>query len=416
MMDTTQITTQPIKLAQLNVQRKKQLTIQLLNNLAADFDIILIQEPAWSLIGRDPISGKDINGPVALRGWSTILPVTSLSNTSPRPRTLTYYKPRADFSITLRSDLIEDRDIQFLDITQTGYPTISIINIYNDTPKGDECILNQLRLQENIIPLHPTLLTGDFNLHHPDWSLEDRTHNPDQLATNISEWLTQKNFTLLNKRGEITHLARHPGERPSVIDLSFTNPTATLQDTFKDWAITPDLAMDSDHNAIKFTIDQGLKEINNFLPHKYNINKIDPAEWSDHFEHELQRVEPKLTALFHARCPTESQLDDYADTLSDTIQNALALAAPKRKPSKTPNHGGTKSLAKPLKGSLKQETPTNPSNHVQVSSARPFMLTSYAAETSSNGCATSKNGNGLPEPSKTPLPKTYGLSPIGPKE
>ena len=107
MTDTTS-STQPIKIAQLNVQRKKQVTMQLLNSFSEDFDIFLIQEPAWGFIGRDPSSGKDINGPVALRGWTNILPVTSISDSSPRPRTLTYFKPRPDFSITLRSDLLED--------------------------------------------------------------------------------------------------------------------------------------------------------------------------------------------------------------------------------------------------------------------------------------------------------------------
>ena len=89
MNNTTQITTQPIKIVQLNVQRKKHLTLQLLNDPPTDFDVLLIQEPAWSFIGRDPTSGRDVNGPVALQGWATILPVTSLNANSPRPRTLT---------------------------------------------------------------------------------------------------------------------------------------------------------------------------------------------------------------------------------------------------------------------------------------------------------------------------------------
>lgn len=333
MTDTT-ISTQPIKFAQLNVQRKKQVTLQLLNSFASDFDILLIQEPAWSFIGRDPNSGKDINGPVALRGWTTILPVTSLTDTSPRPRTLTYFKPRPDYSITLRSDIIEDRDIQILDIIQTGHPMVTIINIYNDAPKGDQCILNRLRLMDNILPPHPTLITGDFNLHHPSWSREARAPTTDQLATTINDWLAQKNFTLLNKRGEITHLARHAGERPSVIDLSFANSEALAQDTFKEWAVSPDLALDSDHNAIKFTVDHGLMEIDEILPTKFCINKTDPGEWTQCFELELTKVEPRLAILNETRYPTDSQLDEYADILSDAIQNALAIAAPKRRPSK----------------------------------------------------------------------------------
>ena len=214
------ITTQPIRIAQLNIQKKKQATIQLLNNFKDNFDIFLIQEPAWGFIGRDSNSGKEIHGPVVLQGWSTILPLSTFDATSPRPRTLTYFKSCPDFSVTMRSDLIEDRDIQFLNICQPGHPTISVLNIYNDPTRGEDCILNKICLNNNILPTHhPTLLTGDYNLHHPKWSRDDRLTVPDQLTSNIVDWLAQSNHSMLNQKGEITHLARHDGERSSVIDL-----------------------------------------------------------------------------------------------------------------------------------------------------------------------------------------------------
>ena len=147
------IITLPIKIAQINIQRKKHATIQLLNNNTTEFDIILIQEPAWSFIGRDPDTGKEINGPVALHGWSTILPVTSMTDTSLRPRTLTYYRPRPDFNITLRSDLIEDRDIQVLDIYQLNQPTATIINVYNDTPTSGKRGLDLVKPGETQVAL-----------------------------------------------------------------------------------------------------------------------------------------------------------------------------------------------------------------------------------------------------------------------
>ena len=238
------IIAQPIKVLQLNIQRKKHTTIQLLNSLHTDFDILLLQEPAWSFIGRDQTSGRDIDGPVALKGWQTILPVTSTDHNSPRPRTLTYYRPRNDFNITLRSDLLEDRDIQVLEISQANHPNTLVINVYNDSPKGDLCVLNKLQDIISTFPDHPTIITGDFNLHHPNWSREDRALDQDQLAISTAEWLANKNFTLLNTRGETTHLARHAGERPSVIDLSFTNAEASRLDSFKQWAVDPNLALE----------------------------------------------------------------------------------------------------------------------------------------------------------------------------
>jgi hypothetical protein len=327
------IIAQPIKIMQLNVQRKKHTTIQLLNNSATDIDILLLQEPPWSFIGRDPTSGRDIDGPPALRGWSTILPVTSLNPNSPRPRTLTYFRPRNDFNITLRSDLVEDRDIQVLEIAQADHPNTLIINVYNDSPKGELCILNQLRNIYDTLPNLPTLLTGDFNLHHPSWSREDRALDQDQLATSVADWLTLKNLTLLNRRGEITHLARQAGERHSVIDLSFANAEAVRLDTFKQWAVDPALALDSDHNAIRFLLDHGLSEIRDYFPIKYNLNKVDPEEWSKAFGTELHKLEPTLTPLLTSDNLSTHQLDTYAETISEAIQNTLAMTAPERRPS-----------------------------------------------------------------------------------
>ena len=108
---------------------------------------------------------------------------------------------------------------------------------------------------------------------------------------------------------------------------------ATRLDTFKQWAIDPSLALDSDHNAIKFIIDHGLKEIPDYLPIKYNLNKVDPDEWSKAFAAELTRLEPTLTPLSNSANPTNEQLDSYAETVSEAIQIALAKTAPERKPS-----------------------------------------------------------------------------------
>ena len=144
-------TTLPIRIAQLNAQKKKTVITQLLNNFGTDFDILLIQEPSWGFIGRNPDNASEIHGPVALQGWTTILPVPSNAGSTTRPRTLTYFRPRPDYNITLRSDIIEDPDIQVLDITQANQTTVTIINVYNDTPKGVNCILNRIQQVEGIV-------------------------------------------------------------------------------------------------------------------------------------------------------------------------------------------------------------------------------------------------------------------------
>lgn len=198
--------TLPIRVAQLNAQRKKHTVINLLNNFCADFDIIILQEPPWGRIGSK--EGQDVMGPVAVAGWTPIIPVTS--PTQDRPRTMTYHRTRPDFTITLRTDIVEDKDVQILDISQPGHPMTTIINIYNDTPAQNECILRRLQLLD--IPNdHPTIITGDFNLHHDLWSKIEATLTDVELTEQIVDWLSSKGFVLLNEKGQTTHPARQWG-------------------------------------------------------------------------------------------------------------------------------------------------------------------------------------------------------------
>ena len=97
--------------------------------------------------------------------------------------------------------------------------------------------------------------------------------------------------------------------------------------------VDPGFSLDSDHNGIKFIIDHGLKEITDVLPRKYCINKIDLEEWTKLFEQELANVDGELSELYETRYPSDTQLDEYADTISSALQNTLSLAAPERKPS-----------------------------------------------------------------------------------
>ena len=120
--------TLPIRVAQLNTERSTDITTNLLNEFTNDFDLFILQEPAWSRIGAD--NGQEIYGSVQLQGWTPIAPTYEVN--PQRPRTFAFIKNRIDFSVTLRTDLAEDCDIQILDVLQHGHPTVTIINIYND--------------------------------------------------------------------------------------------------------------------------------------------------------------------------------------------------------------------------------------------------------------------------------------------
>ncbi|TFK95216.1 hypothetical protein BDV98DRAFT_598822 [Pterulicium gracile] len=142
--------TKPIRIGQLNTNRRKLVVQTLPNQYVKDFDILLVPEPSWGQIG----GGK--MGPVGAAGWTPILP-ESVEN---RPRVMTYVTTgRVDFTATLRSDIIVSGDIQVLDICQAGHPTTTVVNVYNDSQLRHATVsrhLSTLGLPQNAI-----IISGD---------------------------------------------------------------------------------------------------------------------------------------------------------------------------------------------------------------------------------------------------------------
>jgi len=158
-----------------------------------------------------------------LQGWNPVTLITNLNSIAPKkPHTLTYFHSRPDFTVTLRSDIVEDHDIQILDIEQHNQPLTTLINIYNDPRLQQQSTLNCLH-RTNLPTDHPVIITGDFNLHHDMWAAGPVGNDDTRMSEVIIEWLTEEGFTLMNKKGEITHPPHNTREKASVIDLTFVN-------------------------------------------------------------------------------------------------------------------------------------------------------------------------------------------------
>ena len=74
-------------------------------------------------------------------------------------------------------------------------------------------------------PSYPTLVVGDFNIHHP---LPDplRSHSAEELATSFPFFSrsAELGFGLLNRPSVYTCFPLGGPGRPSVLDLSFASP------------------------------------------------------------------------------------------------------------------------------------------------------------------------------------------------
>jgi len=104
-----------IKVLQLNYNRKPIVIHGLLNEQFDKADILLLQKPSWSRISPD---GR--KGPISHNSWILILPVNTYKPGDPKPIVMAYVQHKPGLEVVLRSDIIQDRDIQILSASYPG--------------------------------------------------------------------------------------------------------------------------------------------------------------------------------------------------------------------------------------------------------------------------------------------------------
>ena len=127
--------------------------------------------------------------------------------------------------VVFRSDLIQDRDIQILNIIHQDNPTTNIINLYNDHKRHDECataLLRTISLSHN----QPTIITGDWNIYHHLWSSFPNI-NSSMETDYMVDWLMIHGYLLSNTSGQHTFISHTSWGTPSVLNLIFANGPAT---------------------------------------------------------------------------------------------------------------------------------------------------------------------------------------------
>ena len=144
-----------IKVLQLNCNRKPTVIHELLNKQFDKADILLLQEPSWSRISPD---GK--KEPIGHNSWTPILPVNTYKPGDPEPRVMAYVQRKPGLEVALRSDIIQDCDIQILSASYPGNPTITIINLYNDKNHQNNRATKLIQ-RLPLIPNQPIIITED---------------------------------------------------------------------------------------------------------------------------------------------------------------------------------------------------------------------------------------------------------------
>ena len=162
----------------------------------------------------------------------------------------------------------------------------------------------------------PTIITGDFNLHHPLWSVEDPAPRSSGKASDFVDWLETNSFHLCNSPGEITF------QRPlknslqsSVLDLTWVNDAAIAIGALKDWTVSPDLHTASDHLPITWT-SHLLTDLSSQEPADLPIFRFDDEAagvWTQAFLDELSGRTPPAASLTEERDGAEAPRTDSTD-------------------------------------------------------------------------------------------------------
>jgi len=164
------------------------------------------------------------------------------------PSRVTTYVNRncSDIKVAVRTDILEHPDIIILDISIADFSFL-VINLYNDSKNSVIPALMNAKL-----PDLPTCITGDFNLHHDMWSAGDSAPSHSGKAEDLVDWMTLNGFTLLNQKGEVTFTRQ---KQTSVLDLTWLNDKALMDDQFQNWQIREDLDIGSDHLPVRWEVD-----------------------------------------------------------------------------------------------------------------------------------------------------------------
>jgi len=224
------------------------LTVNTIVETHCHFDIILIQEPSWSIICSIPSSTcseeKVLVGAPHHSNWLSFArpPVTQLDF----PRVLAYINIcLSSFRFSLCRDIINYRDILLISFF-TNNVCSCIMNIYSDASHSTLKYLKDTEVNINNL----LIMTSDFNIRDQLWD----PFFPHHSSISNDFFILADSFNLdllLPTNSVLTRYSDITGESDSVIDLIFLHSGLSELNNHMihlDWRLT------SDHAPLTVTI------------------------------------------------------------------------------------------------------------------------------------------------------------------
>jgi hypothetical protein len=239
---------------------------------------------------------------------------------------MAYACERDDMIIVPRYDICLDHDMMVIEIQQRPHQPIIVVNMYNPPSgcAGAHSTGERLRLLD-ILDTYPTIVAGDFNLHHPDW--EETTSEPSAMARAMAEWLQDKSFSLLNVHNYPT-FHHHNHQHHLVCDLTLVNTRATGRMLVSQWRVDEEACTGSDHVVIRFTITNKRVTMGETATECPNWKRANSDEYNKAFRAALDRRREKMICMMNQERPTEESLEHAAEAIQEAHHEAMRKAVP----------------------------------------------------------------------------------------
>ena len=307
------ILTEPIQVVQLNVNRSPDVMTIMQQEYIRNTDILLYQEPAFS---RSTLPQHQFLTP-KIPGFTTILPIPidqlKATPANQVPRVMAYTRERNNVIVVPRYDICLDLDMMVIKIQQRPHKPILVVNLYNPPSGSIRAHSTGQRLKLLDLPdAYPTIIAGDFNLHHPDW--EEMTTEPPATARAMAEWLQDMSFSLLNVHNYPT-FHHHNHLHHSVCDLTMVNRRAIGHTLVSQWKVDEEARTGSDHIVIRFMVANERIATGETVIERPNWKKANGKAYNKAFRAALDKRRDQMDSVMNQERPTREALENAADTI-----------------------------------------------------------------------------------------------------
>jgi hypothetical protein len=302
---------QKIRFLQHNCAKSTNTMISCLKyDLKKKINIICIQE-SWIEANQIIISHSTYNR------------ILSDQKESHKQRVMTFVFKSFKFSITSRSNLCTNTNIQILNISETNIENFTIVNVYNE--KSQKSNSDEYTIERKLKTIELTknsFVCDDFNAHHQWWNSRIASLI---RANALIDWLNKFNCELINISDDYTFNRENSC---SVIDLTFV--TVDLASKITNWSINNDAETNSNHEVIEFSINvEDIETVNNSMTKKFNTQKANWNKFSQYFKDNYSSIKNKMSRLLINS--TLDSLNEEAKLLRNVIIETSNQSISKRR-------------------------------------------------------------------------------------